>query len=462
MGNDIVKKQRSDSQDNIREKNRIKELCTSFSKNKSTLNRNPFFIEKRKRFCELVKNQIYKKIPKNEEVDIFFNESRKIINSDRNSNNKINTMTSVDETNEELEDDMSHSMTKTNMNTANKDRMESNDKLSNIADRTTGLTEYKYDKLKLSLDNLSDSKENFTSHTDEKFMKKSLFSEENNIEKRKIIFDDCTNDKIRRKYYQSLLNRDLMQKSKEKNKFNNVFIFDWDDTIMCTTFITPTGYFTEKNLKEIEKKKDFKLFKELEDVIYKILTFALSQGDVFIITNAASGWVEYSTRVFFPNILNLLSRIIIISARGWFEKEFPRNSKMWKFSCFEELGKIYDPKIVTNLVVIGDSLIEMEAAYLLGKKFNVCYVKTIKLKDAPTPNQLLKQLKLLLKEIPNISEAHQTLSISIQKERTSIERLSRASKLNQFKSTNNILLFKEDRKTNTKIVTRDLKRFSVI
>lgn len=89
----------------------------------------------------------------------------------------------------------------------------------------------------------------------------------------------------------------------------------------------------------MKKRKDYKLFKDLEDVIFKTLTFAIGQGDVFIITNAASGWVEYSTRIFFPNILPLLSKIIIISARGWFEKEFPRNSKMWKFSCFEELGK---------------------------------------------------------------------------------------------------------------------------
>lgn len=373
---------------------------------------------------------------------------------------------SVDETIEEHEheEDISHSFTKYDLN-KRKEYLFSNDKTNNIANRTTGFTDYMDEKVKISIDfetNINEYNEKNKSNSKIISEEKYLNSKLNFEEKRKLVFDNPNYDRIRNKFYQSLLNRDYIQKTKEKSISNNVFIFDWDDTIMCTTFITPTGYFTEKNLKEIEKRKDYKLFKDLEDVIFKTLTFAIGQGDVFIITNAASGWVEYSTRIFFPNILPLLSKIIIISARGWFEKEFPRNSKMWKFSCFEELGKIYNLKLLTNLVVIGDSLIEMEAAYLLGKKFECCYVKTIKMKDAPSPKQLLKQLKLLYSELPNICEVHQNLLISIQKERTSLERLSRTSKINQFRSTTNLFRYKDDKKTNSKIITRDLKRFSVI
>ena len=242
------------------------------------------------------------------------------------------------------------------------------------------------------------------------------------------IIDDY-NCVYRNKYYQKLLLKNMMSKKKQEKLSQNIFVFDWDDTIMCTSYITPTGYFSEKQIVEVNVKKESELIKNLEQLIIKILSFAISHGDTYIITNAASGWVEYSCKLFFPLVISLLSKITIISSRSWFEKEFPRNSKMWKLSCFEEIGKIQSRNVATNLIVIGDSLIEMEAAYHLAKNFDLCYIKTIKLKETPSPEQLFKQLNILYKDLEKIIENQCSLAISIQKEK----------KKNQYSRTNRSL-----------------------
>lgn len=49
-------------------------------------------------------------------------------------------------------------------------------------------------------------------------------------------------------------------------------------------------------------------------------------GMVFIITNAAEGWVEMSSERFLPKVnKEILEGIKIVSARTKFEKQFPHN-----------------------------------------------------------------------------------------------------------------------------------------
>ena len=43
-------------------------------------------------------------------------------------------------------------------------------------------------------------------------------------------------------------------------------------------------------------------------------------------------------------------------------------------------------KLITNLIVIGDSNIEMEAGTFLAKQFSTCLVKTVKFKENPKPD----------------------------------------------------------------------------
>lgn len=50
----------------------------------------------------------------------------------------------------------------------------------------------------------------------------------------------------------------------------------------------------------------------------------------------------------------------------------------------------FDSDAITNLIVVGDSKYEMEAAESLGKTIEKCVLKSVKLSDAPSPTELIK------------------------------------------------------------------------
>lgn len=295
-----------------------------------------------------------------------------------------------------------------------------------ILEKPQNLEEYKIEQGNLIYEERKDNnvKEEANLIEEEKvFFSKSTCESSNNDKEEKI----SSRSNLRDKYYVELMKSNYFIRNRNQDECQNILIFDWDDTIMCTTYLTPNGFFTEKNLKEVETKKDPVLFAQLETLIVQLLTFAIGQGHTYIVTNAASGWVEFSTRLFFPDILSLLEKVIVISARNWFEKEYPGDSRLWKQKCFEEIGKIYSPHKTTNLITVGDSLIEMEAAYKFAKCINTCYIKTIKLKDSPSPTQLAKQLKLIVNDLPNIAKLQQNVTISVKKE-DKIDKLNKSMK----------------------------------
>ena len=92
---------------------------------------------------------------------------------------------------------------------------------------------------------------------------------------------------------------------------------------------------------------------------------------VFIITNAAEGWVEASSERFLPKVHQLLCNpneppVQIVSARTKFEKLFPHNYQEWKIRAFLEAQQMLEQEAITNLIAIGDNNIEIEAAYHLA------------------------------------------------------------------------------------------------
>jgi hypothetical protein len=150
-------------------------------------------------------------------------------------------------------------------------------------------------------------------------------------------------------YYNKLISKGLLESSEEekKFKFNNIFIFDWDDTLLCTTVLSPLGYFDDDMVvlpSRMEK------IKKLEISVKKLLTLTIEKGDTYIITNSEPGWVEYSCKRFFPNTFHLLDKIQIISARGLYEKEYPKKLKLWKNLAFNDIIKKYDKNLPTNIV----------------------------------------------------------------------------------------------------------------
>lgn len=84
----------------------------------------------------------------------------------------------------------------------------------------------------------------------------------------------------------------------------------------------------------------------------------------------------------------------VISAREEHESSFHMDS--WKkqtFLNFHNNKKLcIDTDSLINMVVIGDSKYEMEAGEEFCKNSEKCIVKSVKLSEAPSSTELIKQL----------------------------------------------------------------------
>ena len=219
---------------------------------------------------------------------------------------------------------------------------------------------------------------------------------------------------IRKSYLAKLISKNVWNPNNKDKKYNNIIIFDWDDTLLPTSFLSPGGIFSP-NIK-LTKDDTLKLI-ELEKIVHKILTNAIQKGDVFIITNAGKGWVEFSASRFYPNIVDILPKINIISARAEYENAFPGESNKWKIQAFLGLQRIFNVKLVSNIICFGDSLLEMQAGKILGSKFSEAFVKTIKFKETPKIEELLKQLSVVSQQFNYIYSSVKNMTIKIERKR---------------------------------------------
>ena len=110
-----------------------------------------------------------------------------------------------------------------------------------------------------------------------------------------------------------------------------------------------------------------------------------------------------------------LKDVKIISARNAYEKAFPGDSHEWKLRSFLEMVNDLDRNAITNIVAIGDSNIEMNAAQHLANKFPSSLIKTIKFRTAPRPLELVKQINLVSKKMQSIATAARNLTIRLEK-----------------------------------------------
>ena len=216
---------------------------------------------------------------------------------------------------------------------------------------------------------------------------------------------------MRHSYFQKLISHGVMP-TKQRKTHNALIIFDWDDTLLCTSFLTPNGYFDEQL--ELTSKSKERMAK-LEQTVLQILTLSIEKADTFIITNAEGGWVEYSAARFYPSVSHLLNKIKIISARDLYEAQYPGDDAKWKSEAFNKIVYQYDQKLITNIICVGDSFNEIQAGKTLASKFeNVC-IKTIKFKQNPKIDDLKMQLTLIIEKFSYIFSAVKNWNITIEK-----------------------------------------------
>lgn len=218
-----------------------------------------------------------------------------------------------------------------------------------------------------------------------------------------------TDDEIRQSYINKLINMKILKLEPAK-KHQSMIIFDWDDTLFCTTFLGNLGFVDIP-------QEILATLKPLDESAIKVLKKSLEHGQVFIITNSTEGWVQYSSKLFLPKTHELIiqKKIEVISARSGYEELFPGDYHRWKTEAFLGIKKNFDKNIITNLICLGDSHIEIDAAHVLAQEFSQAMIKTIKFREGPRPDELVKQLELVSDKFEQIYMSIRNLTIRLEK-----------------------------------------------
>ena len=178
---------------------------------------------------------------------------------------------------------------------------------------------------------------------------------------------------------------------------HTVVLFDWDDTLLSSTWLSAQGHrvddFTELPPALVRE------LRELEELVVRVLREAGRHGTVRVVTNAETGWVQLSAQRFIPGVLKHMEQhgITVVSARSTYECEYPNSPSDWKTQAFKaELERHPNVHQGLNLVVLGDSVSEREAAHTIGRTWLRCSkIKTVKFVERPALEQLRRQLLLV-------------------------------------------------------------------
>jgi len=87
-------------------------------------------------------------------------------------------------------------------------------------------------------------------------------------------------------------------------------------------------------------------------------------------------------------------------------------------------------QLITNLMCVGDSNIEMEAAQILAREFSQTLVKTIKFRENPKPDELVKQQELVWDKLEQIYLSTKNLTIRLERKQSSPNSSTSANSVN--------------------------------
>jgi len=226
-----------------------------------------------------------------------------------------------------------------------------------------------------------------------------------------------TDDEFRVRFLSTLSYRKVwLPRVQRPPKSQPVLIFDWDDTLICTTWLH-----TDSSRQALPSVFDA-LFVKIAWEATLLLRQACQLGQTFIITNAEAGWVEASAGQWLPELLPTLQHINIISARSKHQHWSP-DVHQWKMRAFLDLQLQLDQEAITNVVAVGDADYEMDAAHALGRQCSRATVKTIRFLHEPSPQDLLKQLIAVHQKLPIIVESGDDMALEMKQRNSRLSRV---------------------------------------
>lgn len=200
---------------------------------------------------------------------------------------------------------------------------------------------------------------------------------------------------------------------------DTIFIFDWDDTCLPSTWVSGQGL--TLNEESIVSESQLQQLDEAAQVVAKTLSLAKRYGTVVLVTNAEKGWIELSCRKFIPNLLPSLADIRIVSARTTYESASLSSPQDWKYHAFQnELHRKFgeealnDSERQKNVLSLGDSHHEREALFRAAGSLPNCRSKSMKFVERPDISQICKQHSLVTTQFERIVQHDENLDLCIR------------------------------------------------
>ena len=175
------------------------------------------------------------------------------------------------------------------------------------------------------------------------------------------------------------------EKSSTSSKKETIFLFDWDDTLMCTSFV----------LSKVQplSEEEIKIITNLGSKATKILEMCSKYGESIIMTNSSKEWLKKTSDQYLKIKESFLNNIKIISTRDLYLKNNIKKEK-WKEMALNQLLTKYEDKI-ENLICSSDSEEDINIFKNISKLRKEINVSTIKFKSKPSPLIMIKEIDYL-------------------------------------------------------------------
>lgn len=178
---------------------------------------------------------------------------------------------------------------------------------------------------------------------------------------------------------------------------DTILIFDWDDTVLPSTWIQEQGLRLDDESVVTEEQKA--ILNNMAVYAQETLLVAKRHGKVVLVTNAERGWIELSCQKFMPSLYASLEDVKILSARSTYEHQGVASPFEWKYLAFEtEIHSFYELFSLDqrkNVISFGDSAHEREALIRVTERMPSCCTKSMKFVERPEVDQLIKEHELI-------------------------------------------------------------------
>lgn len=200
---------------------------------------------------------------------------------------------------------------------------------------------------------------------------------------------------------------------KDYDKKHTIIALDWDDTLLCTSWLGSMGV----GLHSIPSEKALESCAQLAKSVNALIHEAQKYGDVIIVTNADEGWVQATCVAIMPMLWPLISSLKIFSAQHLHNLTTPVPHLWKKFVFRDYIWSVYgyDFNHIVNFVSIGDGLSEEYAVHSLNgiAVKGTIKGKSLRFMEKSNPEMLIRQLDLAAKNIRAVVLCKQALTLTV-------------------------------------------------